>query len=494
MKVLIASSEISPLVKTGGLADALGALALHLRRRGIDVSVTLPKYAEVQCDGESLGPISIPVGDKTVLGSIEKTTLPHSPIPVYLVVQDHYFHRDGIYYENGHDYSDNLERFTFFSRAVLQLVIQGHAIPQVIHCHDWQTALIPACLKTLYSKHPLLGSLKTLFTIHNFAYQGLFPAAQLPITGIGWEHFHMEELEFYNQINLMKGGLIFSDAITTVSPTYAEEIQTELHGCGLDGLLRKRNPHLYPIMNGVDYAIWSPDVDVHIPQNFNRDSVIEKKPISKKALRDHFGLSHDSPERPLFGVISRLADQKGLDLLVQILPRLVSEGAQLVLLGSGDPLLEERFTQCQKDFPKQCGVCIAYNEPIAHLIEAGADIFLMPSRFEPCGLNQMYSLRYGTIPIVHKTGGLADTITDVEADPGKGNGFVFLEPAAEAFLEACLRALKKYHDKPSWHALMKHAMSFNFSWDVSAAKYAALYESMLKSSDAHGHPDGSPTL
>lgn len=478
MKILLATSELSPLVKTGGLADMVSALAGALANEGCDVSIALPYYSKIQADTLDIGEVSVMVGDDSVSGRIHKTVLPNTPIPIYLISQDGYFQRDGIYNEKGAEYDDNLHRYTFFCRAILELIYRGIVQPDIIHANDWQTGLLPVYVKTDYGHKSSFKHIHSVFTIHNLAYQGSFPAEMFPVTGIGWEHFHMEALEFYNHVNLLKGGIVYADAITTVSPTYAKEIQTPAFGCGLEGVLQNRNDVLSGVLNGVDYSIWSPDNDQQISHPYNIENAPEKKQLNKKTLQSLFGLPEAHPNQPLFGVVSRLAGQKGLDLLADIAPTLFELGAQLTVLGSGDPHLQSRFEWLQSEYPKQCGVKIAYDEKVAHQIEAGADMFLMPSRYEPCGLNQMYSMRYGTIPVVHNTGGLADTIIDIEVNPN-GNGFSFDEPTADALLTACKRAMAYFQQKDFWNKLIRQAMEQDYSWKTSAMKYKVCYEQLI---------------
>ncbi len=478
MKILLATSELNPFVKTGGLADMISALAVALNQEGLHVSVVLPYYSKIETGAEKITGIEIPIGDAIVEGAIYKTALPDTAIPVYLIHQPGYFHRDGIYNDHDKDYTDNLQRFTFFCRAAIAMVQKGLLDVDIVHANDWQTALIPTYVKTVFSNDAKLQPIKSVFTIHNLAYQGSFPASEFPLTNIGWEHFHMDGLEFYNQINLLKGGIVFSDRITTVSPTYAKEIQTPHFGCGLEGILQSRNHALTGILNGVDYSTWSPESDQFIAHQYNPNNALEKKPLNKSALRQMFNLHEPSIDQPLLSVVTRIAHQKGLDLLVNVLPKLFELNAQFVLLGSGDPALEERFLTLQQQYPKHCSVRIEYNEQVAHQIEAGADLFVMPSRYEPCGLNQMYSLRYGTIPIVHNTGGLADTIIDIDVNPN-GNGFSFDEPSADALLTSCKRALAYYQQKDMWNELILRAMRQDYSWNYSAKQYVQIYEEIV---------------
>jgi len=480
MKVLLLASEMVPFAKTGGLADVAGALPSALNRQGVDVTAFLPKYRCIGGGRFSLEPtgltLSIPVGDRSVPCSIEKTLLPETAVPVYLVCCDEFFDRDGLYQDKGKDYPDNLERFTLFSRAVLEALKKLDIQPDVIHANDWQTALIPVYLKTQLAEDSFFRATKTLFTIHNLAYQGLFPKEKFPLTGLDQELFSIHGLEFYNKVNLLKGGLLFSDRLSTVSRRYSEEIQTPEYGCGLEGVLKDRREFLSGVLNGVDYQAWSPESDSLIAKNFSAKD-LSGKAACKKALQKTYGLPQ-VPDAPLLGVISRLADQKGFDLLDEIFEDLMALSVQFVLLGTGDPKYHKRFELLAAKYPKKCGVALKFDNALAHQIEAGADLFLMPSRYEPCGLNQMYSLRYGTIPVVRATGGLADTVEDYHPKSGRGNGFVFEKANSKAFLKALRRALKVYAHQERWQSLMGHAMRMDFSWDRSAEQYLALYQSM----------------
>ncbi len=351
--------------------------------------------------------------------------------------------------------------------------------PHIIHCNDWQTALIPFLIKTEYAIHPRLPEIKTLFTIHNMAYQGLFPAEQLSVAGIGWEHFHIDGIEFWGQINLMKGGLIFADWLSTVSQRYSEEIQTEEFGCGLEGVLHRRSDRLSGIMNGVDYSSWDPAIDPHLVKTYCVETVKEGKKANKRELIGQFGLSTHCLDKPLIGVVTRLAYQKGIDLLVEAVPDIIADDAALVVLGTGEQNLEQALIHLDREYRGVFGAKIAYDDRLAHLIEAGADMFLMPSRYEPCGLNQLYSLKYGTIPIVRKTGGLADTILDADENP-EGNGFVFEDSSPEALLGAVRRANVAFRQTDRWETLMRRAMAQDFSWLGSAKRYEDLYHEILR--------------
>lgn len=484
MKIVYLASEVAPLAKTGGLADVAGALPAALKHQGHEVILFLPKYRLIKngpYQPEKLGlNFSIPIGTRKVDCSIEKMFLPDTDIPVFLVACDAYFNRDGLYQESGRDYPDNLERFTLFNRAVLETLKKISFKPDVIHANDWQTALVPIYLKTLLKEDRFFSKVKTLYTIHNLAYQGTSPKEQLPLTGLGWDIFHINGLEFYDTVNLMKGGLIFSDQISTVSRRYSEEIQTADFGCGLDGVLKSRKADLTGILNGVDYGVWNPETDPLIACKYSARDWTGKADC-KRELQQVYGLPQ-LDDVPVLGVISRLADQKGFDILAEMFDYLMAFPVQFVLLGTGDPEYHRLFESMAKRFPEKCGIALKFDNRLAHQIEAGSDFFLMPSRYEPCGLNQMYSLKYGTIPVVRATGGLADTVVEYDPKSEKGNGFVFQEPDPKEFFWAIMRGRELYARKPDWIKMVVRAMQMDFSWDRSAKEYIALYEKMVKSS------------
>ena len=463
MKLLFCASEIVPLAKTGGLADVAGALPGALAERGVEVRLAMPGYRGVALpDASPRGSVTVSLGGERVDGTVVEGHLPGSGLPVWLIEQASFFDRGGLYGEGGRDYPDNLARFTFFSRAVLQWVERAGWEPDVIHCHDWQTALIPVILRTERTRPPA-----TVFTIHNLAYQGLFPAAQFPITGLPPSVFTMRGLEFWGQVNLMKGGLYFADILSTVSETYAREIQTEEFGAGLDGVLRDRAGDLQGILNGVDYSVWDPSVDALLPARYSADD-LSGKGVCKRALQEAFGLPEEA-RVPVIGMVTRLADQKGLDLVAEIIEEVLDARVQFVLLGTGDPRYHTLFEELKARRATALGVRLGFDNRLAHLIEAGADLFLMPSRYEPSGLNQLYSLRYGTVPVVRKTGGLADSIVDAQ------NGFVFEPYESRALLQAIRRALAAYKTPRTWRRLQQHGMRADFSWGRSARQYLALY-------------------
>ena len=483
MKILIATSEAVPFAKTGGLADVSGALPAALRALGHDVRLALPRYRSVSLEKFMLRPLleemAVMFPGNAQVGSILHSTLPGTDIPAYFVRQDAYFDRDGLYGEKGADYPDNADRFAFYCMAALW-TLKGLAWqPDVIHCNDWQTALIPTYLKNLpvLRNDSFYDRIRTLYTIHNLAYQGAFPPGVLPKIGLDQSVYHPEGLEFYGKVNLMKSGIVYSDALSTVSKTYAQEIQTKEFGAGLEGILRARADRLHGIMNGIDYTIWNPEIDEFIPAHFSaRD--LRGKAKCKKALQKAVGLPEDG-QVPLIGMISRLDKQKGFDLLEENLPKIVRMDVQLAILGTGDPKYHAMLEEAAKKYPKKISANLKFDNTLAHLIEAGSDMFLMPSRYEPCGLNQLYSLRYGTIPIVRKTGGLADSIVDATAKTlksGEATGFVFEEYEADAMHAAFKRAVDLHRKKPDqWRQLIQNAMSKDFSWDHSAREYETLF-------------------
>jgi starch synthase len=475
MRVVMAASEVVPYAKTGGLADVVGALPHALWRLGVDVAVIMPKYQSITPERFPLRrtewTLQVPVSSQVVSAGVLQSEL-DDEVPVYLVEADQYFARSGLYGTAGGDYLDNAERFAFFGRAVPAL-LQHLGAPDVLHCHDWQTAMAPVFLRTDPARYPDLGRVRSVLTVHNLGYQGLFWHFDWHLLNIDWRYFTAEWLEFYGKINYLKGGIVCADAITTVSPTYAQEIQTPEFGHGLDGVLVARRDALTGILNGVDYEEWSPEHDAHVAARYSADD-LSAKTACKADLQAAVDLPVDA-KVPLIGLVSRLADQKGFDLIATIAPQLLRKRLQIVVLGSGDAHYQELLLDLQRQFKKRLAVRIAFDNTLAHKIEAGSDMFLMPSRYEPCGLNQMYSLRYGTIPIVHATGGLQDTIVEFNARNGQGTGFKFAAYTADALMACIDRALRAYRAEKPWGTLMRNAMHADFSWDRSAAAYADLY-------------------
>ncbi len=480
MKVLIVSSEIIPYAKTGGLADVTGTLPKVLRGLGIEADCILPKYGLVKDEQYQIVPTSVevkvPMGHREERGRILQRN-EESGVITYFVENGRYFDREFLYATKDGDYVDNAERFIYFSRAVLEFLVNSGKKYDVIHCNDWQTGLIPVYLKTIYSGFDVFAETATVCTVHNLGYQGLFWSHDMPLTGLGWEMFTPKALEFYGKINFLKGGLVFADVISTVSQTYSREIQKEEFGFGLDGVLFEREKDLYGILNGVDYEVWNPVDCSHLKANYSWENRRGKKEC-KKELLEIYGFSSDT-DTPVIGIISRLVAQKGFDILQEIGGKLAALDVKFVILGTGERKYEEFFDEIAKKYPEKCGVKIAYDDALAHKIEGGADMFLMPSRYEPCGLNQIYSLKYGTVPIVRATGGLADTVIDVDENPGEGTGFSFSEYRSKDLYETIVRALSWYNRKEEWEKIVIRGMQKDFSWDVSAGKYLELYRTAL---------------
>jgi len=486
LRILLVSPEVEPFAKTGGLADVAGALPKALAGLGHDVRVLMPKYRGVEHVTSSLAPalsqLQIPIADRLSKGELLEGRMGGS-VPVYFLANDHYYDRDGLYTTPDGDYWDNCERFIFFCRATVEAVRALGWQPQVIHANDWQTGLIPVYLATLYRDDPVCGEVATLFTIHNLAYQGMFWHYDMPMTGLGWDLFTPAGIEFYGKINFLKGGLVFSDLLTTVSPTYAREIQTPEFGCGLEGVLQERSQDLYGVINGIDYEVWNPETDPEIPKRYTAED-LEGKRISKASLREELGL-RDEPGL-LIGMVTRLAAQKGIDLALAALPELLTLGCQLVLLGSGAPALEQAFAQAAERYPGRAAVRLGYDAGLARRIYAGADCFLMPSRYEPCGLGQLISLRYGTVPVVRWTGGLVDTVKEFDPTTGAGTGFGFEAFNPVALVGAARRAVAVHQQPERWRQLVRNGMAEDFSWEASAREYATLYRKALKKKNRRG--------
>lgn len=501
LKCLHAASEVAGFAKTGGLADVVAALPPALSAHNVDCAVVMPLYRA--CRNQAIEPTDlrfrVPIGERAVEGRLWRGILPGSRTPIYLVEQPDYFERDeavsgrGLYQftdAGGQrvDYTDNSARFGFFSRALFEVMRLVHFWPDVLHLHDWQTGLASVYLHETYRRfgkpdlRARYQSIRTIFTIHNLAYQGAFWHYDVPMLGLPWRLFTMDKLEFYGKLNFLKAGLVYADALTTVSPTYAREIQTTLLGCGLHGVLMERAGRLHGIVNGIDDQVWNPAADPHLPAAYDSANLAGKARC-KAALQKEFNL--DIAEKtPLLGVVSRLAVQKGLDLIEAVVPAVLRSGAQLAVLGDGDKAYRDMLLKLQKDFPGKVGVCFQQSEAIAHRIEAGADIFLMPSRYEPCGLNQLYSLRYGTIPVVRATGGLADTVVDAtptNVTLARATGFAFLPPSPGAFAEALARAIHTYSEQPKvWRQLQHTGMAQDWSWRRSALEYERLYRQVVQ--------------
>lgn len=456
MKIAMCASEVVPFAKTGGLADVAGALPLALEKEGQEVIIIMPRYKAIDSAKFNLKKIKEGIS----LGSLGAN------IKVYFVENEAYFNRDGLYGDKNGDHKDNLDRFSYYCRRALELLKEINFKADIIHCHDWQSSLIPVFLKNVFNSDPFYKNMRTVLTIHNIGYQGLFSREEFPKLGLDWSLFNMDGLEFYGKINILKGGMLFSDIINTVSPTYAKEIQTKEFGFGLEGVLNKRRDSVFGILNGLDYDIWNPQGDKFIAKNFSEPD-LSGKAKDKEDLQAFCKLPLKKGV-PLFGIVSRLAEQKGFDILAEGIDEICRMNIQMVILGTGDVKYHEIMQQMVAKYPKVISLHLKFDDPLAHKIYAGSDIFLMPSRYEPCGLGQLIALRYGTIPLVFKTGGLADT---VNAD----NGFVFSNYSRLALEKTIRRATQAFEEKAGWVKLVKRAMGYNFSWDTSAKKYLDLY-------------------
>ena len=477
LRVLFVTPEAVPFAKTGGLADVAGALPKFLQDLGCELRVVMPYYRIVKESGfpvQYLGQeIEVPIGDEMLRADIYQGQLSEG-IPVYFIGRDEFFDREHLYSTPRGDYFDNAERFIFFSKAVLIFCQLMSFSPEIIHHHEWQTALIPAYLRSIYQNDPLFSRTAVMFTIHNIAYQGVFKKEKFGLTGLPIEMYNPEGIEFWERINFMKAGIVYADVINTVSQKYSEEIQTSEYGYGLEGILRKRKEDLHGILNGVDYQNWDPSHDSYLITRYNSQDLSGKRECKKDLLKE-FNLPPSLENLPLLGVISRLADQKGFDLLAEILDELFTLDIGFVLLGTGEQKYHDLFTEVARKYPQKAGIRIAYDDRLAHKIEAGADFFLMPSKYEPCGLNQIYSLKYGTIPIVRATGGLDDTIVNYDPATRKGNGFKFVRYDAKEFLHQIKVAIGFYSQPERWKQLLRNAMAADFSWQRSANSYLQLY-------------------
>ncbi|MCC7474741.1 MAG: glycogen synthase GlgA [Pirellulales bacterium] len=490
MKILFTTTEVVPFCKTGGLGDVCGSLPQELARQGHEPVVILPAFRQALNSGRPIEPtgirFEIPIGRKLMAGTLLRSSLPGDQVPVYLVHQPHYYDRPELYRENGHDYKDNCERFVFFCRAALDAIKLLNLGTELVHCHDWTSGLVPAYLKTELAGVPPYDSIRSLLTIHNIAYQGNFWHWDMELTGIDWKYFNWRQMEFFGNLSFLKSGIAFADVLTTVSPRYAQEIQSSPLGCGLEGILQHRRNELSGIINGVDYHEWNPETDPHLTAygglNYGVHNFAEGKRECKSALQREMSLPQD-PASPLIAMVGRLADQKGFDLVAQLIPTWVAQSpAQWVILGTGEQQYHELFARLAQQHPTKVAVRLGFSNELAHRIEAGADMFLMPSRYEPCGLNQLYSLKYGTVPIVHATGGLADTITNLTEHTrliGTANGFSFDTYNATALADALERACRAYDDRPLWEQLIRTGMQQDWSWNHSAREYTRLYQRTL---------------
>ncbi len=477
LKLAFISSEAVPLVKVGGLADVVGSLPKVLKSKSVEPIIVIPGYksalaglTEVVDTGIT---ISSPVGANWIEARIKKVEI--NDIDYYLVCCDAFYNRDGIYGDKRGDYPDNLERFSFFCKVALELFKRIGFQPDILHCNDWQTGLLPVFKSAFYGNDPFYSSTKVVFAVHNLAYQGLFPVEKFYLLGLDWGYFTYQGVEFYGKLNCLKAGLIFSDAIVTVSPTYAYEIQTPDYGYGLDGVLRSQKQKIVGILNGIDYEKWNPLIDKFIYENYGLKAgrlYLKGKAVCKQSLLEEIGLAQS--DKPLVIMISRLVEQKGVDLIVTAMQVLLKEKkCQFVVLGKGDEYYEDLVRKLGDSFSESCKVFLCFDEVLAHKLYAGADIITIPSRYEPCGLSQMIAMRYGTIPVVRKTGGLADTVSDKV-------GFLFDKPMVDELLSCLGKAITAYYDKKLWREMIKRAMMQDFSWNFSARKYLQLYRKLLK--------------
>ena len=491
LNLLMVSSEAVPYAKTGGLADVAGALPLELAKLGHDVILLLPRYRCLSESGRSFRPVcrlQVPTPQGPIDTLIEEDVISVGDdgrhVRVWTVRNEAFFDRPGLYGDRGVDYQDNLDRFAFFCRATIEVIAHQHIVNQwkthLLHLHDWQSALCAVYLKTIGQDRPEVQGVHTVLTLHNVGYQGVFPGAQFKKTGLPQSLFTPAGIEYYGSMNLLKGGIVFADYVTTVSPTYAREILTPECGFGLEGVLRNRADQLLGILNGIDIDRWNPETDPYLPAHY---SVIDRsgKRVCKQALQQEFHFPETSV--PLLGVIARLTSQKGLDLVAAIIPQLMAMDLQLVILGTGEPELEAKFQALQARYPHRMGLRLGFDEGLAHRIEGGADVFVMPSRYEPCGLSQLYSLRYGTVPVVRKTGGLADTVVPLTAQARQAwpaTGFHIEEDTASALLSVLSRTVAMYQDGSMWEQLVEAGMSTDVSWARSANAYDRLFVSLVR--------------
>jgi starch synthase len=485
-KIFFVASEVSPFAKTGGLAEAAGALSKALKERGHDVRVMMPNYRAVNerkytlRDVIRLKDMAIPLGGQMVKASGKSSFLPDSKVQIYLLYHKQYFDRDGLYQNSaGSDYADNAERFIFFCRGCLETLKLLQWQPDVIHCNDWQTALIPVYLKTLYKDDPFFKDIPVLLSVHNLAGQGIFDAAAVQKAGLPPDMFHPGgALEFHGKPNFLKAGLLTADFLGTVSEVYAKEIQQSAEcGMGLEGVLQARRHDLHGIVNGADYVEWNPENDGFIPHPYSAANLADKV-LNKQALLDRLGLAFDEAV-PLLAMTSRLDADKGFELVDEAFDRLMALGVQMAVLGSGEEKYHKMLTRLAKKYPRQLSVTPRYDNGLAHLVQAGADMLLMPSRREPCGLSQLHAMRYGTIPVVHATGGLEETVENFDLRAETGSGFVFKKYDADDMLKTLERALKVFQDKKHWVKLMKNAMKQDYSWEATAEKYTKLYAKLV---------------
>lgn len=473
MRILFVASEGLPYSKTGGLADVVEALPKALVALGHEVAVVLPRYRGTKAATAVMPSVTVPLGTRLRFPAVADGAVLHG-VRYFFVDDPEYFDRDGIYGNAAGDFPDNPERYSELCRTAIE--IAKHVWPaDVLHCHDWQTALLPVLLRTSYSDDPIAKDLPVVFTIHNMGYHGLFGPDALERAGIPRAVFHPGGLEFFGNVNILKGGLVFSDYLTTVSPTYAKEICTPEYGYGLDGVARARGDRLVGILNGVDYSAWNPEKDKLIAMKYSAKDLSGKQ-VCKQDLLETFGLARENAAWPLIGIVSRFADQKGFDLIAERAHELMRLELTLAVLGTGERKYEELFRALAAAYPGRAGVKIAYDNTLAHKIEAGADLFLMPSRYEPCGLNQIYSMKYGTVPVVRATGGLEDSVEQFDLEHGTGTGFKFAEYSSGAMLHAVRQALQHFVDEGIWRRIQLNGMAKDFSWKEPATEYVKVYE------------------
>lgn len=480
MKIVHVASELFPYVKTGGLADAVAALANALADAHHEVAVFLPGYRKVRQHPDAVNAtrklrLKIEMGDEFMSGHVEVFS-PRPNLNIYLICRDEFYDRQFPYGNEERDYEDNGERYIFFAKAVVDTLRLTDLQADVVHSHDWQGSLVPLLLRVAERRHGMTLALRTVFTIHNIAFQGLFAESVFARTNLPEELNNIDGLEYYNQISFMKGGILFADQVTTVSPRYAEEIQTEAFGCGLDGVVQTRAEDLVGLINGIDTAIWNPSVDASLPARYSASDLKGKVKCRQALLKSH-GLDPNF-KGPVFGMVCRLAEQKGIDLLLANADFFCQQNCRLIVLGKGEARYEEALRELVRQSPDKIALSMVLDETMSHLIEAGADFFVMPSLFEPCGLNQMYSQAYGTVPLTSEVGGLADTVVDADGDPAKGTGLTF-PPTEEGLADALQRALLLYANATRYAAVQKRGMERDFSWKSAARAYEQLYQDIL---------------
>ncbi len=478
LKVLLVSSEVEPFAKSGGLADVIGSLPIALTNLGVDVRVVMPKYKMINLKHNYIMDFPMTVGSRKEAAIIRESSIDYDfqgeirSIPVYFVDNYHYFDRDGLY-----GYYDDAERFVFFCKSVINMLPYVEFKPDIIHCNDWQTGSIPMMLTETYKKYPFYNKMKTIFTIHNLKYQGVFNKEVFCFFDVSWDAFTTDKTEFYGSVSLIKSAIYYADIITTVSKTYANEIQTYQYGENLDGFLRIKSDKLHGIVNGIDCDVYNPLTDSKISTNYDQSNYYYLKKENKFVLQNQLGLL--VKDVPVISIISRLTDQKGLNLILEAIDSILALDVQLIILGAGDYYYEEELRKFREKYPKKYSLNLEYNINLSHKIYAGSDMFLMPSLFEPCGLGQLISLRYGTVPIVRAIGGLADTVIDIEEDQTQGNGFTFKEFSSIAMLEAIRRAITIYcQDHERWNHIMWNGITNDCSWNKSAKQYLDLYNSI----------------